>query len=156
MLPTTHGGFNQLHRLSELPFAMYHPLLVNRIVLLPLGPGFHLSATETLTIFWLTFATGVLALAGFRTNVALLLFTFGYAFLTAYKNSFGDFHQTEPVLLVTIGALALAPSSELVSGRMDRVAPFQKRKLDWSRIFERLRRLAVVIQPVVPGIGLFG
>jgi hypothetical protein len=115
MLPTTHGGFNHLHRLSELPFAMYHPLLINRIVLLPLGPGFHLSATETLTIFWLTFATGVLALVGFRTNVALLLFTFGYAFLTAYKNSFGDFHQTQPVLLVTIGALALAPSGRSLS-----------------------------------------
>jgi Vitamin K-dependent gamma-carboxylase len=115
MLPSPYGGFNQLVGLSQLPSAMYHPLLINRIMLLPLGPEFHLSATGALTIFWLTFATGLLALIGFRTNIALLLFTFGYAFLTAYKNSFGDFHQAEPVLLVTIGALAVAPSGRSLS-----------------------------------------
>ena len=115
MLPSACGSFNHLAHLSQLPSAMYHPLLINRLVLLPLGRGFHLSGTETLAIFWLTFAVGVLALIGFRTNIALLLFTFGYAFLSAYKNSFGDFHQTEPVLLVTIGALALAPAGRSLS-----------------------------------------
>jgi hypothetical protein len=115
MLPSTYGGFNHLDRLSQLPAVMYHPLLFNRIVLLPLGPGFHLSTTGALAIFWLTFATGVVAFIGFRTNAALLLFTFGYTFLTAYKNSFGDFHQTEPVLLITMATLALAPSGRSLS-----------------------------------------
>jgi hypothetical protein len=115
MLPTAYGHFNHIANLSHLPATMYHPLLINRIVLLPLGPEFHLSATATLSIFWLTFAIGVLAFIGFRTNIALLLFTFGYAFLTAYKNSFGDFHQAEPVLLVAVGAMALGPSGRSLS-----------------------------------------
>ena len=115
MLPGPYGGFNYLGRFSQLPVVMYRPLLINRIVLLPLGPDFHLSATGTLAIFWMTFAIGVFALMGFRTNAALLLFTFGYTFLSAYKNSFGDFHQTEPVLLITMGALALAPLGRSLS-----------------------------------------
>jgi hypothetical protein len=115
MLPTAYGHFNHIANLSRLPPAMYHPLLVNRIVLSPLGPGFHLSATATLSIFWLTFAIGVFAFIGFRTNASLLLFTFGYTFLTAYKNSFGDFHQAEPILLMAVGAMALGPSGRSVS-----------------------------------------
>jgi hypothetical protein len=115
MLPTAYGHFNHIANLSQLPSTMYHPLLINRIALSPLGPAFHLSATATLSIFWLTFGIGVLAFVGFRTNAALLLFTFGYAFLTAYKNSFGDFHQTEPVLLVAVGAMAFGPSGRSLS-----------------------------------------
>jgi hypothetical protein len=115
MFPSAYGHFTHIANLSRLPSALYHPLLINRIVLLPLGPGFHLSATATSSIFWLTFAIGVLALVGLRTNTALLLFTFGYAFLTAYKNSFGDFHQAEPVLLVAVGAMALGPSGRSLS-----------------------------------------
>jgi hypothetical protein len=115
MLPSGYGHFNHIADLSRLPSAMYHPLLISRILLLPLGPEFQLSAPATLSVLWLTFAVGVLALIGFRTNAALLLFTFGYAFLTAYKNSFGDFHQAEPILLMAVGALALGPSGRSLS-----------------------------------------
>jgi hypothetical protein len=115
MLPSAYGSFNHLERLSQLPSTMYHPLLINRIALLPFGPEVQVSDVAILSVFWLTFAIGVLSLVGFWTNASLLLFTLGYAFLTAYKNSFGDFHQTEPILLITMGALALAPSGRSFS-----------------------------------------
>jgi hypothetical protein len=51
MFPSAYGHFTHIADLSRLPSAMYRPSLINRIVLLPLGPGFHLSATATLSIF---------------------------------------------------------------------------------------------------------
>src|SRR5918996_4552413 len=115
MLPGPYTHFNHLEDLSRLPSVIYHPLLINRIALLPLGSEFQLSAQATLAVFWLTFAVGMLALMGFHTNPSLLLFTFGYAFLTAYKNSFGTFHQAEPILVMAIGALAMGPSGRTLS-----------------------------------------
>ena len=115
MLPGPYTHFNHLEDLSRLPSVIYHPLLINRIALLPLGSEFQLSAQATLAVFWLTFAVGMLALMGFHTNPSLLLFTFGYAFLTAYKNSFGTFHQAEPILLMAVGALAMGPSGRTLS-----------------------------------------
>jgi hypothetical protein len=101
--------------LAALPDAMYEPLVVVRVMTLPLAWHYRPSEEVVLGVYWVTLAVGVLAFIGYRTNLSLLLFAIGSIFLQGYRYSFHEIHHSEAIVMITLGLLALAPSGGALS-----------------------------------------
>lgn len=67
------------------------------------------------TLYWATFALGLLALVGLFTRLSLLLFATGTWIFVAHLFSYGDRHHTEALFAIFLMLLALAPSGERLS-----------------------------------------
>jgi hypothetical protein len=101
--------------LASLPEPMYNPITLLRLFLLPFGAGYRPSAEFMQIIYYITLLSGVCSLVGFRTNVSLLIFALGNAFMVSYNYSHGDFHHTEAPLVIALGVLALSPAGRVLS-----------------------------------------
>ena len=99
----------------SLPGDFYAPLPALKILMLPFGWGTRPEPWLVNSIFWVTIATGITALVGFRTNISLLIYAIGNIFLTAYIYSFSDLHHREAVMAVMLLALAISPSGKVLS-----------------------------------------
>jgi hypothetical protein len=100
---------------SSLPDEFYRPIPLLLLYIWPFGldarPSF-----EVIEIVWAaTLSVGVLALIGLRTNLSLLLFAAGSAFLQAHQWSYGDIHNPPAIMMIALGALALGPSGGALS-----------------------------------------
>ncbi|MGB7934977.1 MAG: hypothetical protein WCH04_22710 [Gammaproteobacteria bacterium] len=93
----------------------YRPLPALKILMLPFGWGTRPEPWLVNSIYWITIATGITALVGFRTNISLLIYAIGNIFLTAFIYSFSDLHHREAVMAVILFALALSPSGRVLS-----------------------------------------
>ena len=100
---------------TELPDALYHPLPILRLLVLPAGWEFRPGEDLLEAVFALTIVAGVLSLVGLFTNVALGGFVLGCAFLQSFLYSFGDFHHPEAVIILALGMLAVSPSGGVLS-----------------------------------------
>jgi Vitamin K-dependent gamma-carboxylase len=67
------------------------------------------------TLYWITFAAGVLAVIGLFTRTSLFLLTIGTAILTAHKYSYGDVHHIEALYVLFLLLLGFAPCGERLS-----------------------------------------
>ena len=121
-----HDWHSEFADHATLPERFFHPLIVFRLITLPLGWGgwsslvagawhYH-PALGTLEIcYWGTVIAGLLALAGLWTNRSLLFFAIGNMFMIAYLYSFGDFHHPEAIMMITLTVLAFSPAGEALS-----------------------------------------
>jgi hypothetical protein len=102
-------------QLAAFPDFMYAPLVVLRVMTLPLGWRYRPPEDLIVVAYWLTLAVGVLALVGYRTTLSLLVFTAGNLFLQAYQYSFHEIHHSEAIVMITLGLLALSPAGHALS-----------------------------------------
>jgi HTTM domain len=99
----------------SLPEDFYKPLPALKILMLPFGWGTRPEPWLVNSIYWVTIATGITALVGFRTNISLLTYAIGNIFLTAFIYSFSDLHHREAVMAVMLLALAISPCGRVLS-----------------------------------------
>lgn len=97
------------------PDALYDPLPLLRLLTLPFGWRVRPMPEVLEVVYWVTVATGVFALAGVRTSVALAVFTAGNVFLIAFRYSFGEVHHPEAIMMIALGVLALSPAGRILS-----------------------------------------
>lgn len=107
--------FDYLHYTFRLPVELFRPLPALQIFMLPWGWDAPPDQSVVLTVFWLTFAFGLLALIGFLTNISLFLLALGSLFLQAFLYSFGDSHHPDAVMAIALLAFSLAPSGRVLS-----------------------------------------
>jgi hypothetical protein len=100
--------------LAALPDSMYAPVLVLRLLVLPIG-GDRPSEDVVVATYWMTLAVGVFAFIGYRTTLSLVLFTVGNVFLQAFEYSFQEIHHAEAIVIIALALLALAPSGRTLS-----------------------------------------
>jgi predicted DCC family thiol-disulfide oxidoreductase YuxK/uncharacterized membrane protein YphA (DoxX/SURF4 family) len=112
--------------LNEIPGALYDPLVVFRILTLPLGYegprsvlsgpwGYRPTDLHLEIVHAIVLVSGVLALVGLRTRPALALFAWGNLFLQAFFYSFGEFHHPEALFLITLCVLPFSPAGASLS-----------------------------------------
>lgn len=99
----------------SFPNEIFMPLPALKILMLPFGWGARPDPWLVHSIYWVTFASGITALVGFRTNISLLIFAIGNIFITAFIYSFSDLHHREAVMAVMLLALALSPCGRVLS-----------------------------------------
>ena len=107
--------FDGLVYVIGLDDALYAPLPLFRIFMLPWGWDARPDGEWMIGAFWLTLAFGALSFVGLMTNVSLILFAVGNLFLQAYNYSFGDFHHPEAVMMIALLAFALSPCGKVLS-----------------------------------------
>ncbi|MEM1445898.1 MAG: hypothetical protein AAGF84_07580 [Planctomycetota bacterium] len=66
-------------------------------------------------LYWVTIAAGLLALVGYKTRGALLLFSMGTMTQIAHVYSYGEHHHPEAAFCVFLLMLAFAPSGRALS-----------------------------------------
>lgn len=109
-------SFTSLDMVYGLPDQMYSPIPTLKVLLLPFyGWGSMPPESFIYTVFWLTVATGVLALIGFLTNISMMLFALGNMLLQAFNYSFGELHHREAIMAITLLMFALAPCGKVLS-----------------------------------------
>lgn len=108
-------GAAHFESLWALPDAIYDPLTLLRIFLLPWGGDYRPSPAFMQIVHYVTLVAGVTSLIGFRTNVSMAVLTLGYALMVAYIYSHGDYHHPEAPLVITLGVLALSPAGHVLS-----------------------------------------
>lgn len=67
------------------------------------------------TLYWVTFAAGVLALVGLFTRTSIFVFALGVWILVAHLYSYSDVHHEAALFCIVLLALAFAPSGESLS-----------------------------------------
>lgn len=107
--------FEGLIYVIGLDDALYAPLPLLRVFMLPWGWGARPDGAWVIGVFWLTLAFGGLSLVGLITNVSFMLFALGNLFLQVYIYSFGDFHHPEAVMMIALLAFALSPCGKVLS-----------------------------------------
>lgn len=105
----------KIEQFVSLPDAMYIPITIQRLLMLPFGWGARPSLDVLTDIYYVTVLAGVLALIGLATRISLLAFALGNIFLVSYLYSFGDYHHTEAPLFIAFGILALGPAGHALS-----------------------------------------
>lgn len=100
---------------TALPDALYDPLPLLHLFVLPIDWNLRPGEGTLEVVLLVTTVAGALALIGLLTNLALLAFALGCAFLQAFHYSFGDFHHPEAVLIIALGLLALSPAGGVLS-----------------------------------------
>lgn len=109
------NSLNYQYDYASLPDEMYRPIPLLQLYIWPFGLDYRPSY-EVIQFVWVaTVTTGILAWIGLRTNVALVLFTIGSAFLQSHQWSYGDIHNPPAVMMIGLGALSLAPSGRVLS-----------------------------------------
>ena len=93
----------------------FAPLPALKVLMLPFGWGSRPEPWLINSIYWVTVATGITALIGFRTNMSLLIYAIGNIFITAYIYSFSELHHREAVMAVMLLALAISPCGRVLS-----------------------------------------
>jgi len=111
----TFPVWGRLHLLAALPDAQWHPVPIVRLLLLPWGDGFRPPLVAMEWVQRIAIAAGVVALAGWRTRAALLLFALGNLLISGYGYSYGEHHHIEALTVMALLALAAAPSGEALS-----------------------------------------
>jgi len=106
------GHFEVLYGMPE---ALYDPITILKLFLLPFGWGYRPSPQVIQIVYYVTMLSGVTALIGFRTSISLWIFALGNMFLISYMYSHGDFHHTEAPLMIALVILALGPSGRTLS-----------------------------------------
>lgn len=106
---------NHLIEQSAMPDALYQPLSVLKLLLLPFGVNYRPPLLFLEIVFWVTMVTGIFALIGLKTKPSLLIFAVGNLFIQAYLYSFGDFHHPQAIMLITLLLLALSPAGGVLS-----------------------------------------
>lgn len=109
------GRLDYLRELAELPDALYIPITVLKIFMLPFGLDARPPIEALSGIYYVTLVAGVLALIGLLTRTSLLVFALGNIFLVSYMYSFGDFHHTQAPLYIALAVLAFGPSGHALS-----------------------------------------
>jgi hypothetical protein len=102
-------------RLASLPDVFFKPLPALRLVADLLGLSPRLVPDEIVFVAWVTIACGLLGMVGLMTNVSLLVFTMGNLLLNAFVYSFGEFHHTEGIMMLTLLILCLSPCGRVFS-----------------------------------------
>ena len=102
--------WSDLHRLAALPDTFYDSLPVLHLFTMPWGWSARPSLAVLDGLYGLTLVAGISGLAGWRTNLSLLVFAAGNLFLQAFMYSFGEMHHPEALFMVALGLLALGPS----------------------------------------------
>jgi hypothetical protein len=110
-----HFNTERLLLLSTLPDSWYAPLPVLRLVISPWGSTFRPPVELLLAVYWLTVASGILALIGFITNGSLLLFALGNIVLQAFSYSFSELHHGSALMMIALSILALSPAGRALS-----------------------------------------
>ncbi|HEX5079893.1 MAG TPA: TQO small subunit DoxD [Geminicoccaceae bacterium] len=100
---------------AALPAENWSPLIILNLLNLPWGWGFRPSFDTLQIIYYVSLVAGILALIGFLTNAALLVFAATCVYLQAFIHSFNDFHHPEAVMMVALTVLALSPSGRVLS-----------------------------------------
>ena len=67
------------------------------------------------SLYWITFAAGVLAIIGLFTRTSLFVLAAGSVILVAHKYSYGDVHHSEALYVLFLLLLAFAPCGERLS-----------------------------------------
>ena len=104
-----------LQELFPLSGDFFAPLPALKVLMLPFGWGSRPEPWLINSIYWVTVATGITALIGFRTNISLLIYAIGNIFIQAYIYSFSDLHHREAVMVVMLLALAISPCGRVLS-----------------------------------------
>lgn len=100
---------------TELPDALYDPLPILHALVSPMGWTFRPGSASLEIVLALTIVAGLFGFIGLFTNVALLAFVLGCAFLQSFLYSFGDFHHPEALLIIALALLALSPAGGALS-----------------------------------------
>ena len=102
---------NLLEKNSEF----IEPQLIVRIISAIVPPGSVFTPSVITTLYWITFAAGILALVGLLTRVSLFVFAMGTWIFVAHLFSYGDRHHTEALFCIFLLLLAFAPSGARLS-----------------------------------------
>lgn len=109
------GILRGLHERAALPDALYDPLPVLHLLILPIDWTYRPGTAVLDSAFWLTVVSGLFGFVGLFTNWALGLFVLGNVFIQSFLYSFGDFHHGEAVVIIALGILAVSPSGSVLS-----------------------------------------
>lgn len=101
--------------LAEADPDLYQPQYVLRLLLLPLGWRARPGPVLLATVWGIAVASGFASLVGMFTRVSLLAFAAANTFLIAHSYSYGEFHHTEALLVITLWALPFSPSGAVLS-----------------------------------------
>jgi hypothetical protein len=105
----------RLEQFAGLPDAMYVPITVQRIFMLPFGWEARPSVDILVGVYYATIFAGILALVGLTTRMSLIAFALGNIFMTSYLYSFGDYHHPEAPLFLAFAILAMSPAGHALS-----------------------------------------
>ncbi len=111
----TYPVWGRLELLAALPDSKWEPLPIVRALLLPFFGGERPPLQAMLWLQRATIAAGVLALIGWSTRSALLVFALGNLLISGYGYSFQEHHHIEALTIVLLFALALAPSGSALA-----------------------------------------
>ena len=56
-----------------------------------------------------------MGMVGLLTNVSLFVAGLTFLYVALYKYAFGDFHHTEPAMIIALIAMALSPAGRVLS-----------------------------------------
>lgn len=114
--------------LASLPSSLYHPIPILRVLMFPFVGADIVRPDTALLVqcYWITLLAGFAGLAGFATNLSLLVFAVGNIFLQSYSYSFQDYHHPDAIMMVALCALALAPCGRVLS--MDSILNAQRHR----------------------------
>lgn len=120
-------GLQRFRQHAALPDALYDPLPMLHLFLLPFGWSSRPSSEVLEALYWLTVAAGIVALVGAKTRLSLALFTLGHLFLSAFQYSIGRVVHNDGLMMLALGCLALSPSGAMLS-----FDSTQRRQRQWS------------------------
>lgn len=118
---------NQLYTviagLGPMPHESYSPFIMFRVLNAPLGWGAGADGiwaarpssefvSLVLTVFLVSVVMGMI---GLLTNISLFVAALALLYVALYKYAFGDFHHTEPAMIIALFAMALSPAGRVLS-----------------------------------------
>jgi uncharacterized membrane protein YphA (DoxX/SURF4 family) len=109
------GVYKYFLNLTAIPQFLYDPLPILYLLIWPFGLSYRPSFEILLVVYWITIASGLLALVGFKTNFSLIIFVLGNLFNHALSNSFGDFHHPDALMIIILIILAMTPAGRALS-----------------------------------------
>jgi len=105
----------ELRRLSRLPDALYDPIPLLHILLVPFGWHVRPSIEILEIVYVVTLIAGGFALAGLLTNLSLTIFAVGNLLLQGYLYSFHDIHHGQTAMMIFLTLLVLSPAGRSLS-----------------------------------------
>ncbi len=115
--------YTVISALGPMPHEIYSPFIMFKLLNAPLGWGAGADGiwaarpspefvSLVLTVF---VVSAIMGMVGLLTNASLFVAGLSFLYVALYKYAFGDFHHSDPAMIIALLAMSLSPAGRVFS-----------------------------------------